>query len=73
MNLRVYHPETEVFLEGIEIPIAVQQAMSGFQAETCYEAIDGLAHGMAASPQEPVVLRGGHRSSGTPSIEHVEF
>ena len=51
------HEKTEIFLEGIEIAIAMQQAMPCFEAKSCYETIDRLAHGMAATAQKPVVRR----------------
>ena len=45
----------EEFLEGIEIPIAVQEGVPRLEAEGRDQAIDGLTDSMAALPERPVI------------------
>src|SRR5271167_3010803 len=61
-----------MFLEGIEIMVVVEQFMACFQAESCDQAVNGLAHRVASPPQRPVVLGGGHRQIDSARIEELE-
>jgi hypothetical protein len=68
--------EPEVLLEGIEVAVAVKQRMSFEKAKGRNQAVDRFADGMAALPEEAVVLCRGNRqifSTGPEDGELQQF
>ncbi len=61
-----------MFLERVEIVVAVEEVMPLGQTESGDQAIDGLADRMAAGSKRTIVLSGGHSQCLTSGVEHLE-
>src|SRR5208282_6913358 len=62
-----------MLLERIEIVVAVEQFVARFQAESCDQAVDGLADSYAPLPQQTVVLGRSHGELNSTCFEDMEF
>jgi hypothetical protein len=57
----MHYLEIEVALERVEVAVAVKQGVAVPKTKACDEAVNYLADGMAAPPEETIVLPGCYR------------
>ena len=69
----MYDLKAQYLLEGIEIAIAVQEFVFRLQTESGNQTIDGLANGVAAVAQVPVVVGGGNGQGAAAGLKNVEL
>jgi hypothetical protein len=61
-----------MFLEWIEIMVAVEERMPRRQTESCDQTVYGLPDCMAACSEGTIILRGGDSQFSSSSVEHFE-
>ena len=64
--------KAEMFLERVEVVVAVEEVMPLGQTESGDQAIDRLADGVALLAQVPAVLSGSNSQFAPASLENVE-
>jgi hypothetical protein len=69
----VHDQKPEIFFERIKIVVAVQQGISGFQAESRNQTVDRFADGMATTSKRAVILGCRDSQIRAASVKYAEF